>query len=91
MMLGLKCLIIKVRQFRQMIEEDPFDKNVPTGLEMLTALQKMLMITAPETRKTVTECPKNLRQCTCHMKKGHENISRPPLKLNHLVGWGSKS
>ncbi|CAK9090690.1 Reverse transcriptase Ty1/copia-type domain-containing protein [Durusdinium trenchii] len=44
-------IIMKVRQFRQMMEEDPADEDIPTGYEMFRELQRMLMITGAETKK----------------------------------------
>ena len=57
-------IIIKVRQFCQMMEEDPSDEDIPTGYSMFRELQRMLMITGAETRKEVTDYIRSLRQYT---------------------------
>ena len=36
-------IIMKVRQFRQMMEEDPSDEDIPTGYAMFRELQRMMM------------------------------------------------
>ena len=87
---GIEVYIImtmKVRQFRQMMEEDPADEDIPTGMEMFRELQRMLMITGAETRKEVTEYLRSLRQYTYHIKKGHESVHCRLEESEWPDGW----
>ena len=80
-------IIMKVRQFRQMMEEDSADEDIPTGYEMFRELQRMLMITGAETRKEVTDYIRSLRQYTYHVKKGHEDVNCPLEESEWPDGW----
>ena len=79
-------IIMKVRQFRQMMEEDPADEDIRTGYEMFRELQRMLMITGAETRKEVTDYIRSLieavhlpceeRACRCELPFGRKRMAR---------------
>ena len=47
----------------------------------------MLMITGAETRKEVTDYIRSLRQCTYHVKKGHEDVNCPLEESEWPDGW----
>ena len=72
-------IIMKVRQFRQMMEEDPADEDILMG--------RMLMITGAETRKEVTDYIRSLRQHTYHVKKGHEDVNCPLEESECMARW----
>ncbi|CAK8995706.1 Leucine-rich repeat receptor-like serine/threonine-protein kinase RGI4 (Protein RECEPTOR OF RGF1 2) (Protein RGF1 INSENSITIVE 4) (Protein STERILITY-REGULATING KINASE MEMBER 2) [Durusdinium trenchii] len=72
-------IIMKVRQFRQMMEEDPADEDILMG--------RMLMITGAETRKEVTDYIRSLRQYTYHVKKGHEDVNCPLEESECMARW----
>ena len=80
-------IIMKVRQFRQMMEEDPSDQDIPTGYAMFRELQRMLMTAGAESRKEVTDYIRSLRQYTYHIKKGHEDVNCPLEESEWPDGW----
>ena len=48
-------LIMKIREFKDMIEEDPGDEDLPEGLRTLKNLQRIIMVRGPEGRKMVID------------------------------------
>ena len=80
-------IIMKVRQFCQLMEEDPSGEDIPTGYAMFRELQRMLMITGAQTRKEVIDYIRSLRQYTYHVKNGHEDVNCPLEESEWPDGW----
>ena len=81
-------IIVKVRQFRQMMEEDLSDENILTGYAIFREFQRMMMIIiGAETRKEVIDYIRSLRQYTYHVKKGHEDVNCPLEENEWPDGW----
>ena len=80
-------LIMKIREFKDMIEEDPGDEDLPEGLRTFKNLQRIIMVggRGPERRKRVIDHLRCLGQCIFH--GGDESMDIPLGELNtQMVG-----
>ncbi|CAK9084723.1 unnamed protein product, partial [Durusdinium trenchii] len=84
-------LIMKIREFKDMIVEDPGDEDLPEGLRTFKNLQRIIMVRGPEGRKMVIDHLRCVRQYIFHfhVRRGDEPMDLSLGESEYADGWAA--